>query len=418
MTGVQILSLLLLCAVLALAIWRKSNIGVLALAATFVVVQVDGLDAKKVYAKFPGDLVILIAGVSLLFGHLERSGALGWLVDRIYRAVGSRTFLIPWASFAVAAALSSSGAFSTAVIALLVPMIAHISVRERSTFFISELAAVIGANCAGLSPLNPTGALVRTVADKADAHYSTWGLWAMSIGVAALAVAALQAFEAVQRRRGRGDVVTPAPGADDDIVTAPANRTYAICSFIALLLFVVLVVIVKTDVGLTAMALVVVLQFAFRPPELELLRKVPWNAILLLTGLLTYLAVMQIVGTMTSIEHGLDHIGSEALLVLVLAYMTVLLCNIESSTLGVLGLMMPIAMGSFAHSPALFWVIVAMAVPAALMVMNPIHVAGTLIVGHSATQDQDRLFRRLLATAVSLALVVPGLLAIAPMLMV
>lgn len=213
MTGVQILSLTLLCAVLLLAIWRKSNIGVLALAAAFVVVEVDGLDPKKVYAKFPGDLV-------------------------------------------------------------------------------------------------------------------------------------------------------------------------------------------------------------FRPAELDLLRKVPWNAILLLTGLLTYLAVMQQVGTMKSIEHGLDHIGSDSLLVLVLAYMTVLLCNIESSTLGVLGLMMPIAMGSFGHSSALFWIVAAMAVLAALMVMNPIHVAGTLIVGHSATEDQDRLFRRLLATAVSLALVVPGLLAIAPMTMV
>lgn len=418
MTAVQTLSLVLLAAVLVLAIWRKSNIGVLALGAAFVIVEVSGTDPDAVYEKFPGELVILIAGVSLLFGHLERSGALGWLVERIYQAVGSKTYLIPWATFAVAAALSSSGAFSTAVIALLVPMVAHISVRDRATFLTTELAAVIGANCAGLSPLNPTGALIKTVADKSHAHYSTWGVWAVSVAVAAVAVAVLQAIQLVQTRRGRGYAVTPAPAADDDIVDVPPNRTYAIGSFLALLVFVFLVVVIKTDVGMTAMALVVVLQFVFRPDEGALLRKVPWNAILLLTGLLTYLGVMQIVGTMKSIQHGLDHIGSPALLVLVLAYMTVLLCNIESSTLGVLGLMMPIAMGSFGDSSALFWVIAAMAVPAALMVMNPIHVAGTLIVGHSAGAEQNRLFRRLLGIAVSFGVVVPGLLAIVPMTLV
>lgn len=418
MTGVQALSLVLLGAVLVVAIWRRANIGVLALAATFVVIEVAHADVKKVYAKFPGDLVVLIAGVSLLFGHLERSGALDWLVERVYRAVGARTFLIPWASFVLAAALSSCGAFSTAVIALLVPMIAHISVREPRTFLMSELAAVIGANCAGLSPLNPTGALIKTVTAHAGRHFSEWGLWAVSVTVAALVTAVLQVVERIRTtRRGGAVEFTPAP-AEHARPDGLASRPYAIASLIALLVFVVLVVVVQTDVGLTAMALVVVLSLVFRPLEEELLRMIPWNAILLLTGLLTYLGVMQIIGTMTAIEHGLRHIGSAALLVLVVAYMTVLLCNIESSTLGVLGLMMPIAVASFGHSGAFFWIVAAMSVPAALMVMNPIHVAGTLIVGHTAPAEQNQLFRRLLGTAIALALVVPGLMAIAPMILV
>lgn len=307
------------------------------------------------------------------------------------------------------------GAFSTAVIALLVPMIAHVGVKFRSTFLLTELAVVIGANSAGLSPLNPTGALVHSLATKAHVTYPVWGLWAVSIVIAAVAVTSLQVFTAIMAKRGRPFVATPASASIDEQMTPAPRWGYAIAASIALLAFVVSVVIIKTDVGLTSITLAVLLFLFFRVPDAPLIRRVPWNAILLLTGLLTYLGLMEIVGTMKSIEHVLGGIQSAALLALVLAYLTVLLCNIESSTLGVLGLTIPLALATFGSSPVLFWVIAAMAVPAALMVMNPIHVAGTLIIGHAAEEEQPRLFRRLLAIAITLAVIVPGIIAIVPM---
>jgi len=123
---------------------------------------------------------------------------------------------------------------------------------------------------------------------------------------------------------------------------------------------------------------------------------------------------MQQIGTMDSIASILGHLGTGALLILVISYLTALLCNIESSTLGVIGLIMPIVFSAFGHTDIDFWVAAAVCVPAALMVMNPIHVAGALIIGNSAVRYQDALFRRLLAIAGSLALVVPGLLALIP----
>jgi hypothetical protein len=94
--------------------------------------------------------------------------------------------------------------------------------------------------------------------------------------------------------------------------------------------------------------------------------------------------------------------------------MTALLCNIESSPLGVLGLITPLVFAAFGTSSQTFWILAAVCGPATSMVMNPIHVAGTLIIGNSAEKDQARLFGRRLATAASLAVVVPGLLALAP----
>lgn len=413
MSLVQGVSIALLVVVLIVAVWRRSNIGVLALAAALPVLALSGQSAKTMYTAFPGDLFVLIAGVSLLFAHLERSGALAWLVERVYRAVGDRHALLPWAGFLIAGALSTAGAFSTAPIAFLVPMVAHISVRYRASFLLSELGVIIAANCAGLSPLNPTGAVVRAAASKLGVDYSAWGLWAVSVGVATVVVAILQLLDAWARRRGRQFDVAPAPADVPEDGERP-GFWYMVGSGIALPTFVLLVVVGKTDVGVTAMCLAALQQIAFRPAERTLLARVPWNSILLLCGLLTYLGLMQQIGTIDSIAHILRHLGSGALLILVIAYLTALLCNIESSTLGVLGLMTPILFGSFGHTGVVFWVTAAVCIPAALMVMNPIHVAGTLIIGNSAIQFQDALFRRLLALAGALLVIVPGLLAAVP----
>lgn len=58
--------------------------------------------------------------------------------------------------------------------------------------------------------------------------------------------------------------------------------------------------------------------------------------------LLTYLGLIKQIGTMDVIQQVLSGITIPALLVLMLAYITALLCNIESSTIGVLTLMAPI----------------------------------------------------------------------------
>jgi di/tricarboxylate transporter len=427
-SAVQALSLVLLVVVLVVAIWRRMNIGVLALAAALPVLFLSGLDPKVMYQTFPGDLFVLIAGVSALFAHLERSGALAKVVEKVYATVGDRQALLPWTGFLLGALLSTAGAFSTAPIAFLVPMVAHVGVRYRASFYLCELAVIIGANSAGLSPLNPTGATVRAAATKLHVTYSGWGLWAVSMVVATIVVLVLQGLNAVQRRRGRAFELVPAPAAasddkgsnhtgtdnrDSGAVSAP-NRAYMWCSGLGFVAFVLLVVVAKADVGVSAMCLVALLQIAFHPNERALLSRLPWSSILLLCGLLTYLGLMQKIGTIDSIASVLHGLGAGIALVLVLAYLTAILCNIESSTLGVLGLMTPIVYTAFAHSPLTFWVTCAVTVPAALMVMNPIHVAGTLIISNSAADQQEALFRRLLTLAVSLAIITPGLLAIIP----
>ena len=414
----QLLSLILLVLVFLLAIGKKLNIGILALAATLPPAVIAGVDAKQVFEFFDGKLVVLIAGVSLLFAHMKESGTLTWLIVKIFDVVGDRVYVLPWAVFILGAALSTAGAFATAPIALLVPMVAYVSSRTRHMFFINELAVIIGANMAGSSPLSPVGALISSIAADHNVSYSKWGVWAVAMVTAVVAVAVLQViFTATKWGRARANMKPEqvVEGAADDAVERPV---YAICSGLALIMFVVCVIAFGWDVGLTAMAMVVILQLVFNPPEKALLKTVPWNAIILLTGLLTYLGVMKHIGTMDSIQHGMLSIGSSALLLATIVYLTTLLCNIEFSTLGVLGLALPIALSSFPGNEHMTWVIAAIAAPAALMVVNPVHVAGTLVVAQVQEDKQNRTFCLLLSLAISMGLIAPLLLLVYPMMVV
>ncbi|WP_270238386.1 hypothetical protein [Rothia kristinae] len=229
------------------------------------------------------------------------------------------------------------------------PTIAHLSRRFPRSFLISELAVVIGANSAGLSPLNPAGAVIRKVADQHHITYQPWLIWALSLAMATAVVLVLQ----IGLARFRG----PVAGQNPQEVT--------------------------TDAQPYTRPLVIVDEDAAR-------------------GLRPTYAIT----------------AAASLLVFVLAYMTAALCNIESSTLGVLGLVMPLVFSAFGENPALTWVLAAVAAPATLTVMNPIHVAGTLIISYTDERDQQALFRRLLALSVGITCVAPGLAAIVPALLV
>ncbi len=143
--------------------------------------------------------------------------------------------------------------------------------------------------------------------------YSGWRLWAVSVAIAVVIV--LQLIFARRARRGRASEVWPAPALAESADGQQHHAAYAWCSGLALVLFVFLVVVPKTDVGVTAMCLAALLQIVFHPKEHALLAWIPWNSVLLLCGLLTYLGLMEQIGTMNSIEKDLQHLGTGTLLI-------------------------------------------------------------------------------------------------------
>ncbi|MFT4261880.1 MAG: SLC13 family permease [Nocardioides sp.] len=446
MTFVQILSLALLLAALVLSISRRINIGLLTLTAALVLMKASGTDVKTVFAAFPAQLVVLIIGVTLLFAHAERSGAVQWLVEQAVRVTRGNRAVIPWAGFAIGAGMSTIGAFPTAPISLLLPMLALLAKRHRLNYTMLAVVCVLGSNAAGLSPLSPAGALIKTIADSKGITYSPWKLYGVVLALHVVVCAVLLAGDATRSRlrprevfamsvghagaasrsdgpatpHSAGSSSTHATGGDEartPAAAAPDDAPYLLASLASLVAFVGLVLAFKFDVGLTALALALLLQVVFRADERQLIAAVPWNVVILLSGLVVYLGMLDTVGTLDSVESSLSSIGSPVLLVFVLCYVTGIISNMESSTLAVLGVMVPVGLGVTSGSSSdAFAVMVAVTMSAAVVVMNPLHIAGALIISNTEESRQHAQFRNLLLLGISLTAVVPGLIALYPVL--
>jgi hypothetical protein len=286
------------------------------------------------------------------------------------------------------------------------------------------VVCVLGSNAAGVSPLSPAGALLKTVAEKAHVSYSPWEVYAVVLGMHVLLAAAILAIKRVRAEAPaeRVPVTVGGPVASSEPpepppTPRPVNQRYLTASLISIVAFVLITVVFRLDVGLTAITLAFLLQLAFRPPETELLQKVPWNVVLLLGGLVIYLGMLDTVGTLHSIEKILGGINAPILLIIVVAYLTAIISNMESSTLGVLGVMMPVALSVTGHSSISATAVMnAFTMAGAVVVMSPMHIAGALIIGNTPYPDQTALFRRLLIWAAVLTLIVPPLACLYPIL--
>lgn len=437
MNLLQVLSVVLLVVILILAVWRHVNIGLLGFSATAVLVMASAaiakisatemvLSSKEVLLHhFPGEIVTLLIGVSVLFSHLEKSGGLSWFTNKIYAKMGHYTHAVPWIGYFIGFAISTAGAFSTASITLLVPVIAALGRKHPRLFFICEMAAIIGANTGALSPINPTGQVILDAAKKAQVEYNPWLVWLLGTVISILFVIALQIVFHEKRVVDADNTDKPVKGflllkpiKQETCDTHQLQPFYAICSTIGVLIFLLLVVFAKANVGLTALTLAVVLMLFFPKNSKDFVKKIPWNAVVVISGLLVLINTMIQINTMDAVEHGLLSLTSSKIaLLFMLAYLTTFLSNVESSTLGVISMMIPMVFTIFGESPQISLIVMACAAPAMLSVVNPIHIAGTLVVSVTDEKQQETMFKRLLIIAFSTVPIFPGLAMIVPVLM-
>jgi di/tricarboxylate transporter len=108
----ELTSILVLIAVFLIATTRGINMGVLGIVAAFAVGTALGVSEDDIFAGFPGDLFVILVGVTFLFAIASSNGTVDWLVQAAVKAVGGRTAAIPWVMRT--ATTSSSGSCSGA----------------------------------------------------------------------------------------------------------------------------------------------------------------------------------------------------------------------------------------------------------------------------------------------------------------
>jgi len=336
-----VVCLVVLIVVLVVSCVSSLNVGLAALAAAWIIGAYvaphyeSKIDGTTVIAGFPVKLFLDLAGTTLLFAAAQVNGTLALLVDGGVRLCRGRARWLPFLYFVLAALLAAIGPGNIAAAALLAPSALALSARLKIPPLVMIIAVAHGSIAGGASPLTPIGLVI---ADNYRKHGlqeifdSTIVINAVVNAVLALGGALLFGRRWWFQASSAADDVDPSTIE----VAPPARMTTA--HFVTLLSILGLIVAVlnapNLNLGFAAFTAAVVVFVTRSADETASIRTMPWNVILLVTGVSTFVALCEKTGAVDLISQSMKYVADERTVVGWSAFVTGLI-SIFSSTSGV-----------------------------------------------------------------------------------
>ncbi|WP_371549525.1 SLC13 family permease [Streptomyces sp. NBC_00554] len=423
----ELISIIVLVAVFVIATTRSINMGALAFAAAFGVGElVADFDTDTIFAGFPGDLFVVLVGVTYLFAIARANGTTDWLVHASIRVVRGRVALIPWVMFVLTGALTAIGAVSPAAVAIVAPIALSFATRYGISPLLMGAMVVHGAQGGGFSPISIYGSIVNGIVERENLPGNEIALFLASLIVNLVIAGILFVVLGGLKLTGAGDG-TEAAGdkgvdeghgeekeAEEDTRLTPAR----IATLTALVALVVAVLAFDLDAGLTSISLAVMLSACWPEDSRNAVGQIAWPTVLLICGVLTYVAVLDEMGTIKWAGDGVSDIGIPLLASVLLCYIGAVISAFASSV-GIMGALIPLAVPFLAQGEiGAIGMVAALAVSATVVDVSPFSTNGALVLAAAPGVDRERFFRQLMMyggivvavvpAVVWLVLVVPG----------
>ncbi|KAA3518386.1 hypothetical protein G6L63_17095 [Agrobacterium vitis] len=434
--NIEILSIGLLVAIFIIATIQPINMGVLAFGCTFVLGSlIIGMKPADIFAGFPADLFLTLVAVTYLFAIAQINGTIDWLVERSVRMVRGRVGWIPWVMFLVAAIITGFGALGPAAVAILAPVALSFAVQYRIHPVLMGLMVIHGAQAGGFSPISIYGGITNQIVAKAGLPFAPTSLFLSSFFFnLAIAVLVFFVFGGLSILKQRSSVKGPLPelhpegisasikghggtpakpfrdhayGTAADTQTKVRLTTEKITTLIGLTALGVGALVFKFNVGLVAITVAVLLALLSPTTQKAAIDKVSWSTVLLISGIITYVGVMEKAGTIDYVAHGISSLGMPLLVALLLCFTGAIVSAFASST-ALLGAIIPLAVPFLlqGHISAV-GVVAAIAISTTIVDTSPFSTNGALVVANAPDEQRDKVMRQMLIYSALIALIGP-----------
>ncbi len=395
----------------------RINVGLLSIAFAWIIgVYLGGMKVEEVAAGFPTQLFLTLVGVTLLFAHAQANGTLDKVAHHALRLCRGNVGLMPIMFFLLSAALASMGPGNIATAALVAPMAMAVAGRAGISGFLMAIMVGNGANAGSLSPFAPTGIIVNGLMARIGLAGVEWQTYLNNLMAhAAVAFGGYFAFGGWRlfRRTFAGAQVTAealATGGPDD-APSPVGQRFEARQWITLAViaaWIAGVILLKVNVGMAALAAVVLLALLRVADEAETVRRMPWRVILMVSGVTVLIALLEKTGGMGLFTSLLARLASKDSVTGVIAFLTGLI-SVYSSTSGVvLPAFLPTVPGLIQKLGGGDPLAIAssMNVGGHLVDVSPLSTIGALCLASApGSEDSRALFNKLLAWGLSMCVV-------------
>lgn len=455
----EVIALTVLVLVFLVASVRSVNMGALALVAAAVVgATVYDIGPAVVLDGFPGNLFVILVGVTYLFALAKNNGTVDWIVHAAVRAVGGRVALVPWAMFTVCAAITAIGAITPAAVAIVAPVALGFARRFAINPVLIGILVVMGATGGSFSPIGIFGAITNgVVADNAlpgSPLFLFLGCFGAAVLISVVVFFAFGGRELMRRKDTVQDEatanayvaevagvasrtatrasVTGTPqsavesagragagaglggasngtggsgGPDDDTRLNPDR----ILTLIGLVGLAVGAFAFDLDVGFTALGVAVVLTLIFPKSAKGAVDKVSWGTVLLIGGIVTYVSMLEDQGTVSWLGDQVAGVGVPLLAAFLICLIGAVVSAFASTT-GILGALIPLAVPFLLTGQVgAIGLVTALAISSSMVDCSPFSTNGALIVANAEEKDRELVFRRLMQWGMSIVVVAPVL---------
>jgi len=449
----QLVSIYALVAMFVVATIWPINMGVLAFVGAFLVgTLLAGQKTAEIIDGFPGGLFLTLVGITWLFALAQNNGTIDWLVRLAVRAVKGRLAAIPWIMFLISALLTSVGAVSPGAVAIIAPIALGFAFRYQISPLLMGLMVVHGAQAGGFSPISIYGGITNGVVAEAGLPLSPMTTFASSFfvnaavalllfmvlggrkllqaGSGAVAAVSVPHIEIAKPATGpqifgdsEAEALSPQigreAGGDANRLTADAaaperaddGNLYQMVTLAGLALLAVLVLAFKLDIGFVSLSIGLVLALWAPDMQKRAMSQVAWPEIMLITGVSTYVAVLEHMGTIDFVGDSVAQLGTPLIAALLLCFIGAVVSAFASST-AVLGSLIPLAVPFLQAGTGVSAIgfIAAMAVASTIVDVSPFSTNGALVLANAQGIDRQVFFRRLLAYGALVTVIAPVVL--------
>lgn len=386
--SVEVVSSLVLVLTFLIATVWGIQMGALAIVAAFLVGVLGlGMESDEVAAGFPGDLFIILAGVTFLFAIARNNGTVEWLINASVRAVGGRVALIPWVFFFVTGVLTAMGAVVPAAVAIIAPVGMGFAVRYGINPLLMGLMVINGATAGGFSPISIFGTITNGVVDRNDLGGSPLFLFLASLvfniilGIVTFVLFGGRNLIGVRDSGdgalagsggsgGSGDgggtggsretshaggtytggtaarqTAGPGQGAAavyDQSSESAVDLTPLRILTLAGIALVAVGAFFELDPGFTAFTVAVVLSMVDREGTKDAIGQIAWPTVMLVCGIVTYVSLLEEIGTVDFLGDQVASMGAPVIAAVLILYIGGVVSAFASTT-GILGALIPLA---------------------------------------------------------------------------
>ncbi|MEV6781268.1 SLC13 family permease [Streptomyces sp. NPDC051098] len=432
----QLISILALLAIFLIGTLRAVNLGALALVASFVVgAAVLGMETPEVLAGFPAELFVILVGVTYLFAIARNNGTVEWLVQAAVRLVGGKVAAIPWVMFTISCVLVSLGAVSPAAVAIIAPIGMTFATRYGINPLLMGLMVVHGSAAGNFSPLGVLGVVTNGVVDTSGIAGDPMVLFLSNLIFNVLLGAGIyfgfggrrliaaggkaphdpaggkhgpaESHHAASQTSNAVALATQRPQTEADVTLAlNRERIVTLGSMIAL---VIGALVFDLDVGLMSLTAAVVLTLLAPNAAKEAVGQINWGVVLLVCGIVTYVALMQEIGTVDYLGNAITKVDAPLLAALLICYIGAIVSAFASTT-GILGALIPLAVPLLATGQvSAIGLVAALSISSSVVDSSPFSTNGAMVVANAPKEQQSMVYRQLMKWGFGLVLAAPML---------